>query len=311
MIILGIAYMGLELSVVDNDSDSGRVTIKEEVLQRVTGHKSDTDDLVAVKDSIILEETAKVSLINAEGQTVQERFQVPEGYERIQSELDSFGHYLQTLQLKANGSKVSYYDGRIKNKDNVYAAVVDMDIGEKDLQQCADAVMRLRGEYLYLNGQADEIHFNLTNGFLVDFDRWSRGSRVKVEGNTTTWVNSGIASDSYESFLNYMEFVFIYAGSLSLSQELIEIEWVDVRIGDVLIVGGSPGHAVIVVDMAIEKESGEKLFMLAQSYMPAQDIQILVNRNEELLSPWYKLSGENDVKTPEWTFSSDQWMRFE
>ena len=45
------------------------------------------------------------------------------------------------------------------------------------------------------------------------------------------------------------------------------------QIGDVLIQGGSPGHAVIVVDMAENPATGEKLYLLAQSYMPAQDIQ--------------------------------------
>ena len=59
------------------------------------------------------------------------------------------------------------------------------------------------------------------------------------------------------------------------------------RIGDVFIIGGSPGHAVIVVDMAVNPETHEKVFLLAQSYMPAQQIQLLKNNNDPDLSPWY------------------------
>ena len=39
------------------------------------------------------------------------------------------------------------------------------------------------------------------------------------------------------------------------------------QIGDVFLKGSLPGHCVIVVDMAENNETGEKLFMIAQSYM--------------------------------------------
>ncbi|WP_334296195.1 DUF4846 domain-containing protein [Clostridioides difficile] len=38
------------------------------------------------------------------------------------------------------------------------------------------------------------------------------------------------------------------------------------KIGDVFIVGGSPGHASIIMDMAENEKTGEKVFMIAQSY---------------------------------------------
>ena len=47
----------------------------------------------------------------------------------------------------------------------------------------------------------------------------------------------------------------------------------DMEPGDVFIQGGSPGHCVIVVDMAVNEGTGEK-FYASPSYMPAQDIQI-------------------------------------
>ena len=81
--------------------------------------------------------------------------------------------------------------------------------------------------------------------------------------------------------------------------------------GDILIKGGSPGHAELVMDVAQNKMGG-KIFLLAQSYMPAQEMQVLTNPENPLLSPWYetKMEGANIV-TPEWTFTTDQLMRFE
>jgi hypothetical protein len=82
------------------------------------------------------------------------------------------------------------------------------------------------------------------------------------------------------------------------------------EIGDVFIQGGSPGHAVIVVDMCEKKATGEKKFLLAQSYMPAQELQILSNPNSTNGSPWYDLSFERLLKTPEWTLEHGSLKRF-
>ena len=71
---------------------------------------------------------------------------MPEGFARDVANDGSFAEYLRNLPLKTHGSKVEYYDGREKSRSDVYCAVIDMPIGDKDLQQCADALMRLRGE---------------------------------------------------------------------------------------------------------------------------------------------------------------------
>ncbi len=59
---------------------------------------------------------------------------------------------------------------------------------------------------------------------------------------------------------------------------------------------------MIVVDVAQNKK-GQKIFMLAQSYMPAQDIHIVKNQANTSTSPWYEASGINEIVTPEWTFN--------
>ncbi len=250
------------------------------------------------------------NLINTEGKTIRERFKPPVGFKRISGEKNSFAEYLQNLPLKPHHSKVKLYNGRTKLSLNVYEAVINLRIGEKNLHQCADAVMRLRAEYLWKQNEYSKIHFNFTNGFRVDYTEWMKGKRVKIEGNKTYWIDKTSPSNSYESFWKYMELIFTYAGTLSLSKELKGVAVEEIQIGDVFIQGGSPGHAVIVVDMAVNPATGEKLFMLAQSYMPAQEIQILRNNNNKKLSPWYPVKFGDILRTPEWTFYKGDLKRF-
>lgn len=250
-----------------------------------------------------------VTFVNESGTTIEERFGVPRGFERVKVQEGSFEEYLRRLPLKPHGTVVKYYDGRIKPKE-VHEAVIDMDVGDRDLQQCADAVMRLRAEYLYANELYDKIHFNFTNGFRADYNKWAQGNRISVEGNVTCWVKKTDYSTDYASFRRYLDMVFAYAGTLSLSKEMQPVAIEKMKIGDVFMIGGSPGHCVIVVDMAENKENGDKLFMLAQSYMPAQDIHILKNPESEDLSPWYSLNFREKLATPEWVFTKDQLMRF-
>ena len=242
--------------------------------------------------------------------SVKTRFTLPEGYTRITPEKNSFAQYLQNLPLKPEGTIALNYDGSVKQPDDVYAAVVNIDVGEKDLQQCADAVMRLRAEHLFAQQRYDEIKFNFTSGFTASYSKWQDGYRISVKGNNVNWVKKSEPNNSYTEFRKYLDIVFMYAGTLSLEKELTPITTNEIEIGSVFIKGGSPGHAVIVVDLAENKSTGEKIFLLAQSYMPAQDIQILKNMEDSKLSPWYTTKFESKLETPEWTFTKTQLRKF-
>ena len=252
----------------------------------------------------------KNTIINESGMTIRTRFNPPDGFKRMEMDKNSFAYFLRELPLKPTGSKVRYYNGNIKEED-VYDAVVNMDIGNKDLQQCADAVIRLRAEYFYSQREFDKISFNLTNGFKVDYSEWMQGNRVMINGNKTSWKKITKPSNTYKDFKEYLDLVFTYAGTLSLSKEMVSVNKLeDIQPGDVFIFGGSPGHAVIVIDVA-QSKTGEKVFLLAQSYMPAQEIHILKNFNDKELSPWYSISQIKDkLKTPEWEFSNNELKRF-
>jgi hypothetical protein len=249
------------------------------------------------------------------GTTVESRFPAPAGFAREAAPDDSFASYLRRLPLKPDGAQVKLYDGRVKPDHGVYAAVADLPIGSRDLHQCADAIIRLRAEYLFAQGRFGAIRFRFTSGFLAEYSRWQRGERVRVQGNTVSWRRAAAPSSSPEQFWKYLETVFSYAGTASLAREL---DWAGAgppRSGDVFIQpgrgqGGRAGHAVIVVDEAVCRETGRRVFLLAQSYMPAQEIQVLRNPGDSDLSPWYDSAFGPELRTPEWTFAAGDLKRF-
>ena len=232
----------------------------------------------------------------------------PQGFTR--TETNGFGTYLRNLPLKPEGSKVHLYDGSVKYWQGGAYAVVNMEIGMTDLQQCADACMRLRAEYLWKNQKYSDIHFNFTNGFNAEYLKWAEGYRISVNGNNTSWYKAGEPDYGYKAFRKYLNMVISYAGTASLSKEMTSVTLAEARPGDVFIIGGHPGHAMIIVDMA-QDSSGRKAILAAQSYMPAQDIHVVTNLNEKNVSPWY-IYDENTEKFnfPEWSFNSGQVKRF-
>ncbi len=247
----------------------------------------------------------------AESDAIVNRVPVPEGYERVDAPAGSFADWLRHLPLKSGRPAVYLYNGKQKANQDAHFAVINIDVGDRDLQQCADAVIRLRAEYLYSKGDYDAIHFNFTGGHRADFTRWAKGYRPVVTNNAVEWNASAREDASYASFRKYLIIVFAYAGSASLSRELQPVETIsDMQIGDVFIKGGFPGHAAIVLDMAANPTTHKKVFLLAQSYMPAQDVHILRNPANAESNPWYELDFGERLRTPEWTFAAKELMRF-
>jgi hypothetical protein len=237
-----------------------------------------------------------ISWIISTGKTIETRFNTPEGFTRINSEGSSFELYLRNLPLKADGSEVKTFSGEIKPNYQTYLAVVDLPIGKKDLHQCADAIMRLRADYLFSQARFKEISFRQASGKTISYTTWLAG---RTPNQTNLWT--------------YLETVFNTANTTSLNQQLTTKPVESLEIGDVFITGPprgqSYGHAIIVVDKCVDKE-GKVKFMLAQSYMPAQEIQILDNPATPGC-PWYDLDFGQNLDTPEWDFTSNQLKSFE
>jgi Domain of unknown function (4846) len=239
--------------------------------------------------------------------TIASRIAPPPGFKRIPVAPGSFAEWLRYLPLKPEGAPVLLFDGRPKPNQSLHAAVIDIDVGKRDLQQCADAVIRLRAEYLYAGGAAERarIAFNFTSGDRVAFARWAEGWRPVVAGNRVDWQKSGAHGTGRQRFAEYLATVFTYAGSKSLERELVPVGTRKVEGGDVFVQGGFPGHAVIVVDAA-EDPNGRRAMLLAQSFMPAQSIHVLKNPAGGV---WYDAAA-GDPATPEWRFQAGHARRF-
>jgi uncharacterized protein YegL len=234
---------------------------------------------------------------------------LPAGYQRVSQNPGSFGAWLRQIPLKKDKT-VYLYNGKEKFNQLAQFAVLDISVGNKDLQQCADAVMRLYAEYRYSHAQYQQISFKATDGTPMDYNSWMKGYRYVIKQSRLNKQLSASACGGRACFDSYLQTVFSFAGTLSLSRDLQEITDIsNITPGDVFIKGGSPGHAVIVADVAYRIATGEKVFLLAQSYMPAQDIHVLKTPGS-VLSPWYSTAFTGNLYTPEWIFQRDQLKRF-
>ena len=203
----------------------------------------------------------------------------PTGYERVKYPANSFAAWLRKLPLR-NDLKVYLFNGMEKSNQHAQFAVIDLPIGEKNLQQCADVCMRLRADFLLSAGRENEIAFSDNALKIYRYSDY----RPKI------------------SYPAYLEKVFSWCGTMSLQKQLKTLKYPgDIQPGDILINGGSPGHAAIIIDVAINK-AGQKIFLLAQGFMPAQDIHILRNNSNNALNPWYTFNGNEQLETPEWNF---------
>lgn len=239
--------------------------------------------------------TTEPLVIDPAKSTIRNRFIPPSGFSWLNAQPGTFSEFLNYFQLHPPKFPVRDYTGFPIKQQQHHIALLKINIGEKDLQQCADAWIRLYAEYLWINKRYDEIGFEFTSGQFFSWNDYKDGFRTKEFKKKVNFLKIAGVDDSYQNFQNYLEVIFRYAGTISLDRESISLKNnADISAGDFLIKPGSPGHSVIIVGVA-KNNAGKKIYLLAESFMPAQDIHILVNHKNPQLSPWYEL----DVNAPE------------
>jgi len=107
-----------------------------------------------------------------------------------------------------------------------------------------------------------------------------------------------------------LNLIYTYSGTLSLYNELPKIDSAkDLKIGDMLIKGGTPGHIVMICDEAVN-EHGEKIFLLFQGNTPAQSVHLVKNLEYSSISPWYQLEKDAVIPVSNYTFYDSKFVRF-
>ncbi|HEU4409404.1 MAG TPA: DUF4846 domain-containing protein [Polyangiaceae bacterium] len=235
---------------------------------------------------------------------LSERFAPPPGFARVPLGAGSFGAWLRALPLAAEGSEVRSFRGglvREAGHPNV-AAVVALDVGGEDVQQCADSIMRLHAEWRWSRGDR-AVSYRAASGVAMPYERWARGERPRPEGLSLRWAPRALPGGGYPSFRAYLTEVFRYANTGSLAAQGAKVAPGELRPGDFFVLPGAPGHAVLVVDVATDA-AGRRAALLAQGFMPAQSFHVLRPDAEAALSAgsaWFLLDPEAPgVKTPFW-----------
>ena len=151
---------------------------------------------------------------------------LPAGYKRMQMEEGSFGKWLQQIKLR-NNNTVYLYNGNPKPDQTLHYAVLDLSTGNKDLQQCADAIMRLKAEYYFSKNEFDSISFPSANK-TFNFQQWLNKSNTAQK-------------DQHVLLLQFMEKVFINCGTYTVDEMTKPINMQSIQPGDVFVKAGSPG----------------------------------------------------------------------
>jgi hypothetical protein len=175
------------------------------------------------------------------------------------------------------------------------AGVVAIDIGVADLQQCADSAMRLHAEWLWSHGRRD-ITYPAATGTPMPYSKWAAGERVVADGTGIKWVMQSRPSTSHGSFREYLDAVFAWSNTVALDRLGKPVSVEDLRVGDLMVIGGNPGHTVVVMDMA--EKGNDRVVLLGQGYMPAQSFQILRGAKTHA---WFGVVKEDGgIQTPFW-----------
>ncbi len=266
----------------------------------------------AVRPAITAVKTVFVEpdLINKKGDSVSARVKTPKGYTRVQYPKGTFQEFIQNYPLKPFGTKVINYDSSEYFYQSGHIGVLDVSVPKNGLQQCADALMRLRSEYLWQTNKKSKIGFEFTSGHYCSWQKYAEGYRPKVKGSKVSFHKTATQDFTKRNFYKFLNLIYTYSGTLSLYNELPKVTSAkNLKVGDMLVNPGTPGHIIMIVD-EVKNAAGEKRFILAQGNTPAQSVHMLKNPNDTQTNPWYELKMNAYVEVPGYYFNKAKFIRF-
>ena len=237
-------------------------------------------------------------------------FPAPSGCERVEVEPGGFAEWLRGLPIRLDRTAVLDYRGRILGAAS--AGVLALDLGRGDLQQCADTLIRLHAEYLWAAGRAGGARYHFTSGDLSSYGAWLEGERFSVRGSEVRRLGGEPRPRGRESFRGWLQHLYLYAGTLSLGLDSVRVPTHErIRPGDFFVEPGSPGHAVIVLDV-VRAEDGSHLGLIGQGFTPAQEAHV-IRGSGALEGVWFRLpkAADESLDVPTWSpFPREACRRF-
>lgn len=220
-------------------------------------------------------------------ETIGSRFPAPPGFIRIEVEAGSYGAYLRLLPLLPENSPVKDYRGKIwkSAEDTTVAAVVEWDITGHKLEQCMDIIIRLRAQYLLESGQAGKIIFLMPDRSELKWRDWKTGLRPVQSGWSFPLKPLAKPDDSRQALEGYLNCIFNYSDTQTYYFGLDTVDVENIQIGDFIVKRGKKGHAVVIVDLAEDKD-GNRVALFAQGDTPACQLYLLNYRKN---NPWAPL----------------------
>src|SRR5664279_1354634 len=169
-------------------------------------------------------------------------------FQTLKYPTDSWYSFLQ--HLPAEDQPIVDYKGNPVSNPNKGFRILTYDVGRADLQQCADALMRIRAEFLFSRKKYEEIGFHFCSGIYYPWTDYLRGKRPLMKGNNQVVVQtSAILQASHNTLREYLDIVYAYANTVSLCRELKQTDRLET--GTVIIYPGNPGHCCMIIDEAI------------------------------------------------------------
>jgi hypothetical protein len=207
-------------------------------------------------------------------------------FQRVALEEGSFGEWLRGLPLKPAGSPVSDCRGRIYKsaQDTAVGAVIDMDIRGRRLEQCMDILVRLYADYLWQTDGADELVLPLPGGFWLSWTSWADGFRPQYRGIEVSLSKKIAADRSLTNFNRYLREIYANSHTLQFYYNYEPIEFDSVQPGDVIIKNGRKKHAVMIIDLARNRQ-GDLIGLIGHGDTPACQFFLLRYKNDSLWFP--------------------------
>ncbi|MBI4727371.1 hypothetical protein HY768_09175 [candidate division TA06 bacterium] len=177
---------------------------------------------------------------------------IPAGYTAVEYPASGYSHWVTRCPLKSNLDILDHSGRKVPPGAYSVYAVLDLPpLFSGDLEQCADYAMRLWAEYHKDRNILDKLYL---------FDYNGRRQYYKA---------------SHLSDRNFLHRAFANSSSYFLKQGCAAVDAAALVPGDMVVQNerGGVGHVSVVLNVCLNS-SGQKLYLLGFSYMPAQEFHV-------------------------------------